>query len=222
MKLAICDDSEILCRYFRMVFSKVDAVEFVGEAYSTPQCLEMVSRVLPDVLLLDIQIETDDAGLRIIEELLRRHPDLKIIILTVHKEDNYIFTAFASGACDYIIKTAEADEVVEKVLAVYHNTSTLRPEIARILAKKSQEVQTMQKSLLTMVNQISKLSQSEFEVLKALYYGDSYRKIAMERFVEEGTIRTHGSRIINKFGQPNMRSLLKTLRELKVFELFEG
>lgn len=221
MKLAMCDDSEILCRYFHMVFSKAADVDFVGEAHNSAACVELVKRTEPDVLLLDIQMETDDAGLQIIEELLTLRPTMKIVILTVHKEDNYVFSAFASGVSDYIIKTAEAEEIVEKVLAVYQNTSTLRPEIAQILAKKSQEVQTMQKSLLTIVNQISKLSQSEFEVLKALYYGDSYKKIAAERFVEEGTIRTHGSRIINKFGQSNMQKLLKQLRELKVFELFE-
>lgn len=79
----------------------------------------------------------------------------------------------------------------------------------------------MQKSLLYTVNQITKLSKSEISVLRGIYYGKSYREIAAERYVEEGTIRAQASGILRKFETKSMKSLIKSLKEMELFEFID-
>lgn len=221
MKLAICDDSEIICEYYRSLFENAEDVEIVGIAYNGDECIDLVRRTAPDVLMLDIQMRTDDEGLTIIEDLLVINPDLKIIILTVHKVEEYVFRAMVMGAKDYISKTAEDAEIIKKVKDVYDGNVVLSSEVMDIVAKNARTLMTKYKSVMYVMNEVAKLSQSELSVLRGVYYGKTYREIAKERFVEEGTVRAQVSGILKKLGASNMRSLLKSIRKMNLFEFID-
>lgn len=221
MKLLICDDMKSLCEYYAKVFSKTSEVEVVGTAQNGDECKVLVQKTQPDILLLDIQMRTNDEGLEVIKDLLEIKPDLKIIMLTAHRVEDYVFRAFSSGAVDFLYKTAEDGEIVSKVLDVYQNKAAIDADIAAPLTKKLRDVMKMQKSLLYTVNQITKLSKSEISVLRGIYYGKSYREIAAERYVEEGTIRAQASGILRKFETKNMKSLIKSLKEMELFEFID-
>lgn len=221
MKLLICDDQDSLCLYYKKMFSRTEDIEVVGTAHDGDECIEQVSHTMPDILLLDIQMRVNDEGVNIIEELLNIHPALKIIMLTVHKVEEYVFRAFASGAKAFVYKSVTDEEIIDKVRSVYNNVSIIEPDIANVLARKSRDVLNKQKSLLYMVNQITKLSKSEISVLRGVYFGKSYRDIASERFVEEGTVRTQASGILRKFNVKSMHMLIKTLREMELFEFID-
>lgn len=221
MKLLICDDMKSLCEYYAKVFSKTSKVEVVGTAQNGDECKVLVQKTQPDILLLDIQMRTNDEGLEVIKDLLEIKPDLKIIMLTAHRVEDYVFRAFSSGAVDFLYKTAEDGEIVSKVLDVYQNKAAIDADIAAPLTKKLRDVMKMQKSLLYTVNQITKLSKSEISVLRGIYYGKSYREIAAERYVEEGTIRAQASGILRKFETKSMKSLIKSLKEMELFEFID-
>ncbi len=221
MKLLICDDMKSLCEYYAKVFSKTSEVEVVGTAQNGDECKVLVQKTQPDILLLDIQMRTNDEGLEVIKDLLEIKPDLKIIMLTAHRVEDYVFRAFSSGAVDFLYKTAEDGEIVSKVLDVYQNKAAIDADIAAPLTKKLRDVMKMQKSLLYTVNQITKLSKSEISVLRGIYYGKSYREIAAERYVEEGTIRAQASGILRKFETKSMKSLIKSLKEMELFEFID-
>ena len=221
MKLLICDDTESLCLYYKMIFSKCDDIDVVGTAYNGHECKELVRANRPDVLLLDIQMRTNDEGICIIEELLKIMPELKIIMFTVHKIDEYVFRAFAAGAKSFICKTASDDEIIESVRDVYNNKLKLDSDIGNVLARKSREVMNKQKSLFYVINQITKLSKSELNVLRGVYYGKTYREIATERFVEEGTIRAQISGILKKTESKSINELIKGLRDMDLFEFID-
>ena len=221
MKLLICDDMKSLCEYYAKVFSKTSEVEVVGTAQNGDECKALVQKTQPEILLLDIQMRTNDEGLEVIKDLLEIKPDLKIIMLTAHRVEDYVFRAFSSGAVDFLYKTAEDGEIVSKVLDVYQNKAAIDADIAAPLTKKLRDVMKMQKSLLYTVNQITKLSKSEISVLRGIYYGKSYREIAAERYVEEGTIRAQASGILRKFETKSMKSLIKSLKEMELFEFID-
>ena len=221
MKLLICDDMKSLCEYYAKIFSKTSEVEVVGTAQNGDECKVLVQKTQPDILLLDIQMRTNDEGLEVIKDLLEIKPDLKIIMLTAHRVEDYVFRAFSSGAVDFLYKTAEDGEIVSKVLDVYQNKAAIDADIAAPLTKKLRDVMKMQKSLLYTVNQITKLSKSEISVLRGIYYGKSYREIAAERYVEEGTIRAQASGILRKFETKSMKSLIKSLKEMELFEFID-
>lgn len=221
IKLALCDDIKYLCDYFESVFKKDGRFEFVGMAHNSKQCLALIQKTRPDILLLDIQMEKNDSGVELIPKLLAEHPALKIIILTIHEEDEYILRAFTFGASDYILKTAPIEKVVSSVIAVHNNTSSLRPEIAQLILAECSRVRQAHSSMLYLLSMVSKLSNSEFEVLKELYDGKSYKELSKTRFVEEITIRTQVNRIVKKFGAANIKSLVEDLKKMQAFDIFK-
>lgn len=82
-------------------------------------------------------------------------------------------------------------------------------------------IKTYQDSLIYTLNIVSKLTTAEFEVLYALRHGKSYRQVAEERFVEDVTIRTQVNKILKKFGEHNIKTVIKSLENLKIFDIYE-
>lgn len=221
MKIVICDDMEGICKYYENVFSKMENMELCGIAHDGDMCLDIVKKTKPDILLLDVQMRTQDEGLMIIPELLEIDPDLKIIMLTAHDVDDYVFRAFSLGAKNFLYKTAEDDEIVKRIEDVNNNQATVDSKVAEILAKKSRDVIKMQESLLYTIHQITKLSKSEMNILRGVYYGKTYREIASDRYVEEGTIRAQISGILRKLNASSMKALIKSLKNMNLFEFID-
>ncbi len=217
----MCDDMISLCEYYKKIFSDCADVDFVGCAHNAEECKELVKKTMPDVLLLDIQMQSTDDGIEVIDDLLEIKENLKIVMLTAHKVDNYVFRAFALGAKDFIYKTASDSEIIEKVRNVYNDNVMLNSDISGILAKKARDVMSQQQSLLYVLNQLTRLSRSEISVLRGVYYGKTYKEIAAERFVEEGTIRTQASGIMKKFEAKSMKALVKSLKKMELFEFID-
>ncbi len=219
---AICDDAEYLCKSFEWAFENESNLVFEGFATDEQSCLELVREKKPEILLQDIQMEAPTTGIEIIPKLKEIMPELKIIMLTNYDDNNYIFSAFVNGATDYVLKTLSNQEILQALYNVSENRSSLRPEIAQKLVQKSKEIQKQNLSLVYAINMLTKLSTSEFEVLKQSYYGESYKQIAETRFVDVSTIRTLASRIIKKFHYNNMKELVKALTKLNIFEYLDS
>lgn len=218
---AICDDADYICRNFQMDLSTYENFKFEGKANNTSECLDIVEKTEPDILLLDIQMQEEKTGIDIIPEIKSISPKTKIIMITSFDDSEYIFNAFANGADNYISKTEDIDYIVKTIINVYNNTSVLRPEIAQVLANKSKQVANMQKSMLYLIEIISKLSTSEYIIFKAVCLGKSYKEIATENFIDVSTVRTHGSRIIKKFNAKSMNDVVKAINELNIIDLLD-
>lgn len=220
IRWAICDDADYLCRNFQLDLSVFDNFKFEGKANNTTECLELVKNIEPDILLLDIQMQEERTGIDIIPEIKDISPKTKVIMITSFDDSEYIFNAFANGADNYVSKTEKIDYIVKTIIDVYNNDSVLRPEIAQILANKSKQVANMQKSMLHLIEIISKLSTSEYMIFKAVCLGKTYKQIASENFIDVSTVRTHGSRIIKKFNAKSMDEVVKAINELNIMDLF--
>lgn len=219
---AICDDAEYLCKSFEWAFENEPNLVFEGFATDEQSCLELVRKKKPEILLQDIQMEEPTTGIEIIPKLKEIMPELKIIMLTNYDDNNYIFSAFVNGATDYVLKTLSNQEILQALYNVSENRTSLRPEIAQKLVQKSKEIQKQNLSLVYAINMLTKLSTSEFEVLRQCYYGESYKQISETRFVDVSTIRTLASRIIKKFNYDNMKDLVKALAKLNIFEYLDS
>lgn len=219
INLALCDDMQPFCHYLQRSFLRESDITIVGTANSAKACLEMVAKIKPDILLLDIQMEMYDSGTVIIPYLKEASPNTKIIMLTVHHEEDQIFNALTYGAIDYITKSATIEEIVQLVRNVYHNTAMLRPEITQAIINQSNKLKQQNASLLYIVNIVTQLTTSEYQILKDLCSNMSYKEIARKRFVEEVTIRSQISRILKKFETNDINEIIKILRELRFFEI---
>jgi DNA-binding NarL/FixJ family response regulator len=220
IKVAMCDDSEYLCVSIKNHFKYLDDLEFVGYTTDSPSCISLVSESKPDILLLDIQMESKTSGIDILPKLQTSAADLKIIMLTSYMDSTYIFDSLANGAADYVIKSCSTEELIQKIRDVYRGCNTIEPQIFNIFKQTSKNLSTAHKSLIYVMNKMISLSPNEVELLKALYNGESYSEIAQKRFVENTTVRSMGSRILRKFDCSNMHDLIQNLRDMKVFDRF--
>lgn len=218
IRWAICDDADFFCYIYKTKLENVEDLEFAGCCMRAADAPSMVKEHMPDVLLLDIQIETVTAGIDVIPALKAAAPNMKIIMLTSYDDENYIYKAFANGADSYLLKDASSvDLIVSTIVTAYENKATVPPKIAQIIAKKAHTVESSMKSLLYVFEIMSTLSKSEYEILKALYNGDSYKDISSKRFVTESTVRNHVTRILKKFNSPSMKKLIADLKEIGIF-----
>lgn len=221
IRVAICDDADYLCSGFKTQLSKNDRFEVVGTANSAAECTDMAERVMPDVLLLDIRMETDRAGIDAIAGIRDASPNTKIIMLTCYDDETYVFDAFANGADDYCLKDAEISVIEEKICSVYDGVPQIDPGILKKLMKKTREMYTSQNSILLLYSQISSLTSGEFELLSEMYNGGSYKKIAEKKAVEVDSVRKMAQRLLTKFEAKNMKELILSMKQLKFFETIE-
>lgn len=217
----MCDDVDFLCQNIKEHIKYHDDLEFLGYCTSASGCAKMIKRYNPDVLLLDIQLESEYAGIEIIPSLLEEKSDLKIIVMSSYSYSDYIFHAIVNGAVDYITKDCSIEQIIEKIYDAYNNKSSLMPEISQKFTTMSRELNTSHKSLIYMLNIVITLSKTEFEILKLLCTGMSNNEIAKMRYTEVSTVRSTCSNILKKFHATNMKSLVNSINELHVFDYFK-
>lgn len=221
IRVALCDDMEEFCYYMKNCIDFDDSLDFAGMAHNSKDCIEMCKNVQPDILLLDIQMETYTAGTDAIVDIKSISPKTKIIVLTIHNENKQIFSALINGADDYKLKTSPIEDIFETIHNVYNNTHQLKPEITKALLDESTRIKNENMSLLYVLNTITKLTTSEYRILNDLCQGLSYADIAKKRYVEIITIRSQASRIMKKFNVPDMPTLIKTLNNVQMFDLLK-
>ena len=221
IKIAVCADLDELCLYYQYIIEKEADMEFAGSAHNSVECIELVKNTRPDILLLDIQLESTEAGIELIPVINAENPSTKIIMLTVHEQDDYIFNAITDGAEDFLLKTYPDEQILSTIREVFNGEHHINRNVVNKLLKVWGDYRRQQKSLLYIINNFTQLSHTEIEILHDIYDGLSYKEIAQKRYIEEISVRTHVSRILKKFQCSNMRSLIRTLQELKVFDLLK-
>ena len=220
IKIVIVEDMIDIAEYFEMVLKNESDIEVVGIAHNGIEGVEIAERTLPDIVLMDIQMEHQFAGIEATEKIKEKFPEIKVIMLTVNEDDEMLYRAFAAGASEYIVKSASVADIINSIHLVHKNQLSLRPEITAKILDEFSRIKTYQDSLIYTLNIISKLTTAEFEVLCALRQGKSYRQVAEERFVEEVTIRTQVNKILKKFGEDSIKTVIKSLNNLKIFDIY--
>ena len=222
IRVAICDDLEFLCQNLQNHFKYQEDIEFVGYCTSAKECPKLVKDSCPDVLLLDIQMEKETAGIDIISELLEENPKLKIIIMSSFAYNEYIFSALINGATDYVTKDCSVEQIIQKIHDAYLNQTQLLPEISQKFTDMSRTLNESHQSLIYMLSILITLSKTEFEILKLACAGKSNDAIAKLRFTEVSTVRSMCSNILKKFGATNMKNLVNSINNLHVFDHFKN
>ncbi|HPU63144.1 MAG TPA: response regulator transcription factor [Mobilitalea sp.] len=218
IKLLIVDDMEDIREYFKMILSREPDIEVIGLATSGIEAIQKAKELKPDVILMDIQMETRTAGIDATLIIKNNNPDTKIIILTIHEEDEYIFQAYCAGVMDYIVKTDSISQILNSIRTVYANKLMLRPGVANKIIEEFTRLKTQQSSLIYVLNILSKLTNSEYEILKSFYEGGTYKSIAEERYVSIATIKSQVNSILKKFEMKSMKDVIKLLKQINFSE----
>ncbi len=190
--MVLADDQDLVRAGFRVILGAEDDIEVVGEAGDGLTAVELVTRLAPDVVLLDVQMPGID-GLEATRRILGPGTSsAKVVILTTFDREDYLFEALRAGASGFLLKNASPEDLVESVRVVARGDALLSPEVTRrVIARFSAPAPVPLRRPRT-------LTDREFEVLVLLARGASNTEIARALFLAETTVKTHVSRVLAK------------------------
>jgi DNA-binding NarL/FixJ family response regulator len=188
----VVDDHPIVRQGLVSVLSDEDDLEVVGEAGSGREALGLVSRLRPDVVLLDLEMPDLD-GIEAIPRLLAELPGLGVLVFTAYDTDERVLGAVRAGARGYLLKGASADEISRGIRTVNSGGSYLEPRVAsKVMAEVSSPRRTP-----------NALSQRERDVLRLVADGLPTKQIALNLSISERTVKFHVNSIFHKLGADN-------------------
>ena len=193
-RLVIADDHELARAGLRSMLAGERGLEIIGEAITGREALSLCRRLQPDLVLMDLRMPEMD-GLAATRAIKDECPQVRVIIVTMHENPDYLFEALRAGAAGYVLKDATQREVVGAVRQVLRGESLLNAEVAtRLLRRLAEEAARPHDAPLV------QLTPREVEVLRLLAQGLTNREIAARLIVSVGTVKVHVERILAKLG----------------------
>ena len=219
IRVLIAEDIEPVLRRYGRILGTDPEIEVIAQVQTGEEAAREALLLHPDVILMDVEMETRTAGLDASRTILSQaSPTPKIIILTVYEDDETVFEAFRLGVTDYVLKNAAPEELIGCVRDAYLNRSPIRPAIARKIRDEFQRIKKQEDSLLYCIQIVSQLTQTELDILTMMSRGYTRSQICEIRCVELSTVKSQIHTILKKFGKNNMQELIAMLNHLHVLE----
>jgi DNA-binding NarL/FixJ family response regulator len=195
IKVLLVDDQGLIRQGLRALLELESDLEIVGEAENGEQAINCVAEFQPDVVLLDIRMPIMD-GVAATQEIQKRFPKTKILVLTTFDDDEYVSAALQNGAMGYLLKDTPSEELAVAIRAVYKGYTQLGPGIVRkLLTQFSNAIPTQSPPV---PSSLTELTPREKEVLRLIATGASNREIAQKLYISEGTVKNHVTNILNR------------------------
>jgi two-component system, NarL family, nitrate/nitrite response regulator NarL len=197
VRLAVVDDHALFRAGLISLLNEMQGFQVVGEAADGQGALDLVRRLKPEVILLDVNMP-GMSGVETVRALrnLSQSDQCRVIMLTISKSEEDLLGAIAAGADGYLLKSAEPEELQKAILLVRQGLSVLSPQVTR---------QVMRAVVSGDQNRVpdSGLSSREMEVLNCLAQGKTTVQIASDLFISENTVKTHVRHILEKLEASN-------------------
>lgn len=216
--VVVADDMKEIRNLFKTMFKNNSEIEIIGEADCGSQAYDVASELKPDIVLMDIEMENKYSGIEATKQINENLPDVKVIILTMHDDDEVFINSYAMGAKAFLLKNSTEEKIVETIRNVYDGKYMLDEIGAKKVINKLSQYASERHSLLFVMNMLSALTKSEMEILKSIYAGKSYKDITQERYIEKKTLENHITSILKKFNAKSIRQLISELKELRIFD----
>ncbi|HSK22990.1 MAG TPA: response regulator transcription factor [Egicoccus sp.] len=191
--VVLVDDQELVRTGFRLILETEPGIRVVGEAADGAAGVEVVRRLRPDVVLMDVQMPVMD-GIEAARRLAELGEPTRVVILTTFERDDLVVDALRAGASGFLLKNAPAEQLVDAVRTVAAGDALLAPSVTRRLIERfaSHGLVNRRDDLL------APLTEREREVLALVATGRSNTEVAAELHLGEATVKTHLSRVLQK------------------------
>lgn len=203
IRLLLVDDHEIVRAGLRMLFSAEPEVEIIGEANSGEGALDAVERLQPEVVLMDVAMP-GIGGVEATRRIKAVHPQVAVLALTMHEDEEYFFEMLGAGASGYVPKRAAPDDLMSAIRIVRQGDVYIYPSLARLLVKDF-----LHRSEASAPETREELTPREQEVLTFIAEGYSNREIADELVISVKTVDRHREHIMRKLQLHNRVELVK-------------
>jgi two-component system response regulator NreC len=204
IRVLVTDDHAIVRDGIYALLALTGDIEAIGVAANGREALEMVAKLSPDIVLMDIVMPLMD-GLEATRRIRKEFPGTKVIVLTQYEDRDYVLPVIEAGASGFVSKVAASSELTSAIRAVYRGDSFLSPSIARLLVEDYRQIAGVGKGKRAS----EQLTDREREILKLLVEGHSTQEIARMLVISPKTVDRHKTNLMAKLDIHNRLDLFK-------------
>lgn len=205
-KILLVDDHQIVIDGLRSILETEEQFEICGEANNGRDALQIARVLSPDIIVMDIDMPVMN-GMVAAQEFKKNHPEVKIIILSLHYEKSIIQHLVKLGVEGYLLKNSSKEEVINAVQIVKNDKKYFSTDVTMVLAQPNEIIIPNQPQNKNVI--LSLLTEREIEVLKKIAEGFSNKEIAKQLFLSPRTVDTHRQNIMKKLNMNKVVGLIK-------------
>ena len=206
IRVLIVDDHPIVRSGLRSLLTAESDIEVIDEATDGQEGIEKTEALRPDVVLMDISMPNLD-GLNATRQIKGKFPEIQILVISMHRTDDYFFEMLHAGASGYILKTAKTSDLLEAIRVVNRGEVFLYPAMAQKLVRGYIKLADWENETQDI------LSPREKEILYLIAEGYSFKSIAEKLVISPSTVYSHRSNLMSKLGLNNRRELIEYARK---------
>lgn len=210
IKVLLADDHQLFREGLKRILNMEDDIEVIGECSDGIQVLEFCNSFKPDVILMDINMPNEN-GVEATAKLREIFPDIKVIMLSIHDDESYVFETLRKGASGYLLKDMEAESLINAIRSVAAGHAYIHPKVTGKLIQQLQRMtfvnergamfestQNEEAGVKFIGGEDNPLTRREAEVLRLMSEGKSNKAIGEFLFISEKTVKNHVSSILQK------------------------
>ncbi len=211
INVVIADDHAVVRAGLRALISAEPSLRLAGEAAGGLEAIEMITKLQPDILILDMSMPDQD-GITVTRQVKQAGSKTRILILTVHEDEALLREAIKAGASGYILKRAAETELISAINILMRGDLYIDPSMMRVLLDTSTQASPIEKT------QVEKLTARETEILRLIVQGFTNRQVAKELNLSVRTVEGHRANLSEKLG---LKSRVELVRYAKAHGLIE-
>lgn len=214
IKIVLVDDHRIFRDGLKSLLSEVDFIEIIGEASGGSELFESLTCLKPDLIMMDISMK-GLSGIEVSRMLTASSPDVRIIILSMHTDEEFVISAIQAGVKGYLSKDASKEELLEAIKIIHEGGECYSKMISDSFLKSYARKYKAEQSLV----ENKTLTQREMEILKLAAVGQSNKEIADRLFISHKTVDCHKNNIVQKLKLKNTAEMVLYAVKHKIIEV---
>lgn len=198
LRILIVDDHAIVRAGIKTLLETIDEFTVVAEAEDATEAIQKADAHAPDVIVMDIRLSGGISGIEACEQIMQKHPHMKVLMLTSYAEDELVKDAIRAGAVGYVLKRVGNNELIDSIRSIAQGDAVVDPAMTKTLLEEVRHAAEMQEASV-----FSELTPQEMRILALMVEGQTNREIAKKLFLGEGTVRNYVGNILSKLNVSN-------------------
>ena len=197
IRVILAEDHAVVRQGTKHLLDRYPDIEVIGEAGDGEEAVTLVKELKPDVAIMDVRMPRM-SGIEATRRVKADFPEVAVLALTAHDDDEYVFALLESGANGYLLKTAEIEELVKAIRAVHAGQPALDPLITQKVVSQFMNGKSLPDVMAQVGDEMDGLTSRELEVLRMVAQGLTNKEVAQQLFISDRTVQAHLSSIFSK------------------------
>ncbi len=199
INLLLADDHAVVRAGTRQLLERQPDLHVVGEAADGEEAVRLAKELKPHVVVMDVRMPKM-SGVEATRRIKQELPEVAVLVLTAHDDDEYVFALLQAGANGYLLKTAEMEELVKAIRAVAAGQSALDPVVTGKVVAQFASGRSLPDVLANVKDEYEGLTEREMEILRLVGKGLTNKDIGQQLYISDRTVQAHLSNIFSKLG----------------------